>query len=417
MIKFIIRHCIKNYNRTDDSKVREQYSVLGGVLGILCNLLLFLGKFTVGTMSNSIGILSDSFNNLTDMGSSFISVVSAKLSNRPPDKEHPFGHGRFEYLSSLAIGIIVLVVGFKLCETSIGKFFDPEPMDFSYWNIIVLIVSIGVAGWMYTYNRYIGKKINSEVNEATAADSITDAIATAGVLVATVAQPFTNLPLDAIAGTGIGLMIMYTGFGIAKDIVNVLLGQAPSPELVKAITDMALSCKYVVGVHDIRIHDYGPGRMFGSLHAEVADTVNLVNAHAALDVLEDELEDKFHMEVNIHMDPLSTDTQQINYIRHILDTFVHEKYPSYHTDHLRITAGDDRWNIICDIHIPPQEYDPSKIQSIRKNIEAALRQHNDKYRVTLAKIISDPPAKKETALDGSPSLTVTPGSVHEVPAR
>lgn len=390
MIDLIIRHCIKNYQNTDDENVRERYSVLGGILGIICNLLLFAGKFTVGTMSNSIGIVSDSFNNLTDMGSSFISVVSAKLSNRPPDKEHPFGHGRFEYLSSLAIGILVLVVGFKLCETSAEKFFSPEPVDFSYWNIIVLLVSIGVAAWMYSYNRYIGKKINSGVSEATAADSISDAVATAGVLIATILQPFTSLPVDAIAGIGIGLMIMYTGFGIAKDVVNILLGQAPDPELIRAITTMALDCKYVVGIHDIRIHDYGPGRMFGTLHAEVPDTVNLVNAHAALDVLEDELEDKFHMEVTIHMDPLSTDEKQISHIREILDSFVHEKYPRYHTDNLRITAGDDRWNIICDIHVPPEEYNPVKIRVIRKNIEAALRQHNDKYRVSLAKIIADP---------------------------
>ena len=221
MIEPIIRLCIKDYENTADKKVREKYSILGGLLGIFCNLFLFASKFAVGMMSNSIAILSDAFNNLTDMGSSAISIISAKLSNRPPDKDHPFGHGRFEYLASLTIGMIILVVGYKLCETSIAKFFAPEPL------------SIAVKGWMYYYNRYIGKKINSGVNEATAADSINDAIATTGVLVATIAQQFTTLPVDAAAGTLIGLMIIYAGYGIVREVVNILLGQAPDEQLVK----------------------------------------------------------------------------------------------------------------------------------------------------------------------------------------
>ncbi|MDU3112632.1 MAG: cation diffusion facilitator family transporter, partial [Megasphaera sp.] len=222
MTEFIIRRFIKNYEDTDNKRVREQYSILGGVLGIICNLFLFVSKFIVGMASNSIGILSDAFNNLTDMGSSFISIISAKLSNRPPDKEHPFGHGRFEYLASLTIAIIILVVGYKLCETSIEKFFEPEAIEFSYWSLGILIISIAVKVWMCVYNRYIGKKINSSVNEATAADSITDAVATTGVLVTTLAQQFTTLPVDAAAGTAIGLMIMYAGYGIAKDVINIL---------------------------------------------------------------------------------------------------------------------------------------------------------------------------------------------------
>ena len=240
MTEFIIRRFIKNYEDTDNKGVREQYSILGGVLGIICNLFLFVSKFLVGMASNSIGILSDAFNNLTDMGSSFISIISAKLSNRPPDKEHPFGHGRFEYLASLTIAIIILVVGYKLCETSIGKFFEPEAMEFSYWSLGILVISIAVKVWMCVYNRYIGKKINSSVNEATAADSITDAIATTGVLVTTIAQQFTTLPVDAAAGTAIGLMIMYAGYGIAKDVINILLGKAPDPELIDGIVESAL---------------------------------------------------------------------------------------------------------------------------------------------------------------------------------
>ena len=257
-------------------------------------------------MSNSIAILSDAFNNLTDMGSSAISIISAKLSNRPPDKDHPFGHGRFEYLASLTIGMIILVVGYKLCETSIAKFFAPEPMEISYWSIGVLVLSIAVKGWMYCYNRYIGKKINSGVNEATAADSINDAIATTGVLVATIAQQFTTLPVDAAAGTLIGLMIIYAGYGIVREIVNILLGQAPDEQLVKEIVQMALQCDYVVGVHDIKIHDYGPGRMFGSLHAEIPDTAEFSRSPRGFRRTGRRNPGKFQIEFSIHMDPLCT---------------------------------------------------------------------------------------------------------------
>ena len=332
MIEPIIRLCIKDYENTADKKVREKYSILGGLLGIICNLFLFASKFAVGMMSNSIAILSDAFNNLTDMGSSAISIISAKLSNRPPDKDHPFGHGRFEYLASLTIGMIILVVGYKLCETSIAKFFAPEPMEISYWSIGVLVLSIAVKGWMYCYNRYIGKKINSGVNEATAADSINDAIATTGV---------------------------------------------------------ALQCDYVVGVHDIKIHDYGPGRMFGSLHAEIPDTADLVEVHAALDVLADEIQEKFQIEFSIHMDPLCTDQQVITQTRRLLDTFIQKEYPQYHTDNLRITSGKVRLNIICDLHIPPQEYTKKQIRAIRKHISEAMKQYGERYHIVLARILPE----------------------------
>lgn len=389
MIAYIIRRFIPNAAQTTDKKVREQYSILSGILGIFCNLFLFISKFIIGTMSNSVAIISDAFNNLTDMGSSFISIISAKLSNKPPDKDHPFGHGRFEYLASLTISIIILVVGYKLCEESIGKFFSPEPLDFSIWTVIVLALSIGIKLWMCLYNRYIAKKINSSVNEATASDSINDAIATTGVLVATLAQQFVAIPIDAAAGTAIGLMIMYTGYGIAKDVVNLLLGEAPSQELVQDIIQCAMQCDYVVGVHDIRIHDYGPGRTFASLHAEVPDTANLVEVHAALDVLEDELKDRFQMEVNIHMDPLCTDQRKINEVRQIIDDIIQTKYPQYHTDNLRITSGKARLNIICDLHIPPAEYTAKKVPLIRQQINAAMVQYDHRYRVTLAKILPE----------------------------
>lgn len=389
MIAFIIRRFIPNADETTDKKVRERYSILGGILGIFCNLFLFISKFLIGMMTNSVAIISDAFNNLTDMGSSFISIISAKLSNKPPDKDHPFGHGRFEYLASLTISIIILIVGYKLCEESAIKFFHPEPPDFSFWTVVVLLLSIGIKIWMCMYNRYIARKINSSVNEATASDSINDAVATTGVLISAVAQQFVSFPIDAAAGMAIGLLIMYTGYGIARDVVNILLGEAPSKELVTDIVQCAMQSEYVMGVHDIRIHDYGPGRMFGSFHAEIPDTANLVEAHAALDVLEDELKEKFQMDVSIHMDPLCTDWQTINDVRHVLDTIIQKNYPQYHTDNLRITSGKVRLNIICDLHIPPAEYSKKNIPLIRRHINGAMEQYDARYRVILSRILPE----------------------------
>lgn len=403
MIERIIKWCIKDYKNTKDKKVREQYSIVGGILGILCNLFLFASKFIIGTTTNSVAIVSDAFNNLTDMGSSFISIVSAKLSNKPPDKSHPFGHGRFEYLSSLIISIIIMAVGYELCKTSAAKFFEPEKLEISFMSIAILLLSIAIKSWMCLYNRYIGKKINSSVNEATASDSINDAIATVGVLAATIIQPFTSLPVDAFAGILIGLMIIYAGYGIAKEIINILLGKAPSPELIREITACALHCQYVVGVHDIRIHDYGPGRMFGSIHAEVPDTTDLVEAHAALDVLEDELQEKFQMEVNIHMDPLCTNPEIITQVQHTLDHLIQEKYPQYHTDHLRITAGKVRFNIICDLHIPPSEYTPKNIYNIHQKIADDMHQYNERYHVVLAKVLPE-----GVSTVNAPDFSITP---------
>ena len=256
--------------------------------------------------------------------------------------------------------------------------------------MVILVVSIAVKYWMCLYNRYIGKKINSKVNEATAQDSITDAIATTGVLVATIAQQFTTLPIDAIAGTAIGLMIMFAGYNLAREIINILLGEAPDPELVKEIRKTALACPYVVGIHSLRIHDYGPGRKFASLHAEIPDTSDLVEAHAALDVMEDELAEKYRMEVNVHLDPLCTNEKVITNVRHLLDGIIQEKYPQYHTDNLRITAGELRLNVICDIHIPPVEYTPKNIRKIRREINAEMEKYNQTYHVDLAKIIPEP---------------------------
>ena len=393
MIERIIRRFIKDYENTTDKKVREKYSILGGILGIICNLCLFSSKLAIGLAINSIAIISDAFNNLSDMGTSAISIISAKLSNRPPDKLHPFGHGRIEYLASLMIGAIVMFVGYQLCQASVEKFFEPADIELNIATAVILVLSIAVKGWMCLYNRYIGKAIDSSVNEATAADSINDAIATTGVLISTIAQLYTDLPIDAVAGTVIGLLIIYTGFSIVKDIINILLGQAASKDLQDAVRACVMEGKYIVGTHDLRVHDYGPGRIFASIHAEVPDTADLVEVHAVLDELEEKLSDQLQMEINIHMDPLCTDLKILTRVRHILDKIIAEKYPQYHTDHLRITSGKARLNVICDLHVPQPILSEEERATILTNIDEAIRQFNPRYRVVIAKFVLEADTK------------------------
>lgn len=398
MIKTIIQHTVPNYQEITDKKVRECYSIVGGILGIICNILLCLGKLGIGTYTGSIAIISDAFNNLSDMCSSVISILGAKLSNKPADAEHPFGHGRFEYLASLSIAILILIVGFSLCETSFHKFFQPIHVEQSYIGVFILLFSIAVKLWMYSYNTYIGKTIRSGVNLATAADSITDAVATGGVLLATLLQAYTTLPLDAVAGLLIGLLIMYTGFTIAKDVINILLGKAPDPQLVREITDCARACHYVTGVHEIRIHDYGPGRMFASMHVEIPDTTNLVEAHAVLDNLEDELQEKYNMEINLHMDPLCTNPQIITRVRHCLNEIIQTEFPRYETHHLRITAGMVRLNVICDLYVPPGELEIIPLSIIRLKINEALQQYDRNYHIFLDKVYELPKSPNSKVL-------------------
>ena len=242
---------------------------------------------------------------------------------------------------------------------------------------------------MCLYNRYIAKQIHSSVNEATASDSINDAIATTGVLIATLAQQYTTLPIDAAAGTAIGVLIFYSGIKLAKNVVNILLGQAPDPKLVEDITACALRCPYVLGVHDLKIHDYGPGRTYASIHVEVPSTSDIVEVHSAIDELEDQLKRNFQININVHMDPLCMDPVIVNDMRQLLDKMIQNEYPQYHTDNLRFTAGSIHPNIICDLHIPPEEYTEENCIRIRKEIDASMQKYNKRLHVVLARIIPE----------------------------
>lgn len=305
MIKLIIKKFIKNYNDVEDKDVRESYGVLSGILGILCNLFLFGLKLSIGMVLNSIAIISDAFNNLSDMGTSVIAIFGVKMSNSLPDEEHPFGHGRIEYISSLIVSFIIIIVGIELFKVSINKIINPEKVIFNLMLILILVLSILVKIWMFSYNNYIGNKINSGINKATAVDSLNDVVATFAVIISMFVQNIVNAPIDGFVGVLVSLLIIYTGFNISKDTVNVLLGQSPSEETVEKICSFIDYNENIVGIHDLRIHDYGPGRSIASVHVDILDSLELVYAHSIVDKIEKNIMNEMGIDIVIHIDPVT----------------------------------------------------------------------------------------------------------------
>ena len=305
MIKFLVRKFVPDFENTTDTKVREKYGVLGGVLGIICNFFLFVLKLTVGLLMNSISIISDAFNNLSDTASSLIVIVGTKLSNIHPDEEHPFGHGRIEYISSLIVSFIIMLVGFELLKSSVSKIFSPQPIFFSLPLTIILGISVLLKLWMASYNRYLSTKIASGVLRAASLDSLIDAVATLVVIISLIFGRFVGFPLDAIMGTIFSFLVMYSGFGIAKDTIDVLLGTPPDMETVDKITSTILGAEGVIGVHDLIVHDYGPGRKMASVHAEVPADADIVTVHTLIDGLEKKIFSEMGIHTVIHMDPIS----------------------------------------------------------------------------------------------------------------
>ncbi|MFR1519378.1 MAG: cation diffusion facilitator family transporter [Clostridia bacterium] len=378
MIQAIIKKFIPAYHDTKDKKVRELYCVLAGVLGIICNVLLFVVKLVIGRLMNSISILSDAFNNLSDMGSSIISILGAKMSNRRPDREHPFGHGRMEYIASFAVSFIILIVGFELFRSSVEKIVHPEPVRFNIVLILILALSLSLKVWMFSYNRYMGKKIDSTVLRAAASDSLNDVIATAVVIVATVIGNYVSFPADGVMGVAVSIMIMISGFKIAKEVVDRLLGQRPDPALVKEIAGMILSYDGIIGIHDMIVHNYGPGRNFASVHAEVSDNSDIIKIHEVIDAAEQDILRETGVMMVIHMDPVSLNSPETQEIAAVVKGIIAEIDPALTFHDFRITKGQSRINVIFDL-VVPIETTPERRREITSLIAQRLSAADPRY--------------------------------------
>lgn len=352
MITLLARLFIKDRDRVQDAAVRRAYGMLCSLTGIGLNVLLFFGKYLAGQLSGSIAMTADAFNNLSDAGSSVITLLGFRMAAKKPDPGHPFGHGRIEYLSGVAVSLIIIVVGVQLGIESVHKIMEPEAVDAGLVPMLVLVASICVKGYMFAYNRGIGRKINSPGMSATAVDSLSDCIATGVVLISMLLARFANINADGWGGAAVAAFIIFSGFRAAKETLSPLLGNPPDAQLVKDISDIVLSHPEVMNVHDLIVHDYGPGRLMVSLHAEVPGDGDIYALHDAIDTIEYEMESKLGCAAVIHMDPVSPDGTKTAHMRNELAEAVKAIDPRLSIHDFRIVDGPTHTNVIFDAVLP-----------------------------------------------------------------
>lgn len=352
MLDFIARKFIKNHEKTSDITVRSSYLTLVGIMGIINNIILFTVKLLIGVFMNSIAIISDAVNSFSDIGSSGIVVASAVAAKRRPDKEHPFGHGRMEYILTLIMSMVIMMVGWELVTASYEKIINPKPIEFSWPLIITLAASLIIKLWIYAYNKYFGKKINSNLLVATAKDSMNDVLSTSAVIVSSAAAYLLKWNIDGWIGGAVSLLIIWTGFGIAKDAIKTLIGSPPDSEVFEQVRAIILEKDGIFGVHDLVLHDYGPGHIVGTAHVEVSDTVNIVDIHEVIDKIEDEVLDKLGIAIVLHTDPISTSCAETAKARANVDKIIadYSEKLSYHD--FRLTKNGGEFIVHMELAIP-----------------------------------------------------------------
>ena len=377
---FLVKTFVKNSDNIKNPKVRNSYGTLGGIVGIIVNLILFLIKFFVGMLVGSIAISADAFNNLSDAASSIITIVGFKMANKPPDAEHPFGHGRIEYLSALIVAFMVMLVGVQFVKSSIERIFNPTTITFEFIPFILLLLSIGFKVWLSSFNKFIGNKINSSALRAAAADSLGDVFTSSTVVISFLIAKFTDFPLDGYIGVFVALAILYAGFGLVKETLNPLLGEAPEPELVNDIYDKVLSYPLISGVHDLIVHNYGPGRIIASLHAEIPADKDIMEIHNVIDKAEREVSKDLNIHLVIHMDPICVVTDEIketwDYVEKVL-----KQYPEIKSMHdFRIVGEGNIKNLIFDIVLDSNEAGKKKKEEeMLSNIKKAIKKEHPQY--------------------------------------
>lgn len=370
MLDVILHRFIPNHTQTHDPEVRRQYGVFAGGVGIALNLLLFAGKLAAGLLTGAISVTADAFNNLSDAASSVVTLVGFRLAGQKPDADHPFGHGRMEYLAGLLVSLLILLVGVELGKSSLDKILHPQATQLTALSSIILVVSIMVKLWMGWFNSALGDRIQSETLRATATDSRSDALATSTVVLGLGITHVTNLQLDGWLGLLVAVFILKAGWSAAKDTIDPLLGTAPDPEMVQEIQALILEHEQVVGIHDLIIHDYGPGRRMMSVHAEVSAQADVMEVHDIIDHIERELGERFQIEAVIHMDPVQIGNPEVEQLRQLTVALAKAIDPKLSIHDFRITAGPLYTNLIFDLVIPydvtlpPEQVKEALIQAL-----------------------------------------------------
>ncbi|MDD5794231.1 MAG: cation diffusion facilitator family transporter [Clostridiales bacterium] len=351
MVTLLTKLFIKN-NDLKDPKVRTRYGTICGALGICLNIFLFVFKYFAGVLSGSIAITADAFNNLSDAGSSIVTLIGFKMADKKPDLEHPFGHGRIEYISGFIVSIVIILMGLELFKSSVSKITNPENIDSSIVIILILVISILVKIYMYLYNKKISKKIDSAAMKATALDSLSDSVATLVVLISIFIYKLTGLNIDGISGILVSIFILFSGYNAAKETISPLLGNKPDKEFIDEIIKIVMSHKEITGVHDLIVHDYGPGRVIVSLHAEVPGNSDIFEIHDCIDRIENELDEKLKCESVIHMDPIALDDKKVVFMRKEVAKLVKSFNNRLSIHDFRMVEGTTHNNLIFDVVVP-----------------------------------------------------------------
>ena len=377
MVNFLIKTFIKNSENTENPKIRQKYGTLSSIVGIICNVLLFLIKYAMGTLSHSISIVSDAFNNLSDCAGCLVTLLGYKMASKPADKNHPFGHGRMEYLTSLIIAALIIFVGIELLKNSVEKIINPVEIRFSFAVLFSLVFSIAVKLWMAVFNAELGKKINSSVLTATAKDSKSDVIATSATLIALICSLFTALPVDGVMGLLVSVFILKSGYDIVKDTVDELLGKPADPEIINHIKEYVLKNDKIIGIHDLIIHSYGPGNMIGSCHVEVKSNESFTEVHDIVDSIEREIHNNLNILMTIHMDPIEVNDMLTNKCKKLVNNIIHSIDSSLDLHDFRIVSGESHTNLIFDLVVPFEcKYSN---EELKQKIDKQLSKENINY--------------------------------------
>lgn len=381
MFKLIVKLFVKDYKNHKNPVVRERYGLLSSIVGIIVNIILSLSKLVIGSLTSSISITADAINNLSDAGSCIVTLVGFKMAGMKPDKEHPFGHGRIEYIAALIVGFIVELMGFELIKSSVEKIKNPEELTFSIPAVIVLLISIFGKLWLALFNRYLGKTISSPALSAVVTDSLSDICATAFTLLALILSRYTSLPLDGFFGIIVALFIMYSGYGILKETIGIILGVPPSGELVDKIVELIKSHDSVIDIHDLVIHSYGENRLFGSVHVEVPADFDILEAHDNMDHIEKEILEKFGINMVVHLDPLVVNDERIKVLKDLTYGTIKNFDERLSLHDFRVVEGPTHTNFIFDLVIP-FDYKLSA-EELKEKIAELMKEHNKNYFVVI----------------------------------
>lgn len=377
MTELLLRLFVKNYKNTEAPAVRGAYGRLAGVVGMLCNLLLAAAKLLAGTLAGSVAITADAVNNLSDASSSLVTLLGFRLAERPADEEHPYGHARMEYLSGLLVSVLILVVGVELAKSSVEKILHPETVAFSVLTLCVLLGSILVKLWMCLFCRKLAARIRSTALEATAADSRNDVIATSAVLLGCLAGHFFHWRIDGWVGTAVAAFILFSGWSLAKETISPLLGKQADPELVKRISTLILSHEKILGIHDLMVHDYGPGQCFASVHAEMDMHEDPLHCHDILDDIERDALRELHVHLVIHYDPIVTDDAELNHMHRLIAEKLKTIDPRLSLHDFRMVRGPKHTNLIFDLAVPFCM--SGKTAELKRQIDACVQEEGHKY--------------------------------------